>query len=132
MKAVRAAITKSLNQSSYLVCADNTGAKILQLISILGYKGTRRRMPKGGIGSMVRVTVKEGDVKIRHQISHAVIIRQKAEYRRKDGTHVTFEDNAAVLVNENGEPKGTEVKGPVAKEAVERFSTIGKIASIVV
>ena len=132
MKAVRASITKSLNQSSYLNCADNTGAKIIQIISVGGYKGVRRRMPKGGVGSLVRVTVKEGDVKIRHQMSHAVIIRQKAEYRRKDGMRVSFEDNAAVLVNENGEPKGTVVKGPVAKEAIERFSTIGKISSIVV
>ena len=132
MKAVRASITKSLNQSSYLTCADNTGAKLVQLISIGGYKGVRRRMPKGGVGSFVRVTVKEGDVKIRHQMSHAVIIRQRAEFRRKDGTRVSFEDNAAVLVNENGEPKETEVKGPVAKEVVERFSAIGKISSIVV
>jgi len=132
LKAVRANITKSLNQSSYLVCADNTGAKILQIISVGGYKGTRRRMPKAGVGSLIRVTVKEGDVKVRHQISHAVVIRQKAEYRRMDGTHISFEDNAAVLVNENGEPKGTDIKGPVAKEAVEKFSTIGKISSMVV
>ena len=97
MKPVRARITTSLNQSSYITCADNTGAKILQIISVGGYKGVRRRMPKGGVGSMIRVTVKEGDVKLRHQMSHAVIIRQKAEYRRKDGMRVTFEDNAAVL-----------------------------------
>lgn len=132
MKAIRASMTKSLNQSSYLTCADNTGAKIVQIISVGGYKGVRRRMPKAGVGSLIRVAVKQGDVKIRHQISHAVIIRQKAEYRRKDGTRVSFEDNAAILVDDRGEPKGTEVKGPVAKEAVERFSTIGKISSIVV
>ena len=53
-------------------------------------------------------------------------------YRRKNGIRIKFEDNAAVIVDEKGEPKGTEIKGPVAKEAVERFSALGRIASIVV
>jgi large subunit ribosomal protein L14 len=132
MKAVRASVTKALNVGSYLNCADNTGAKLLQIISVMGYKGVRKRQPKAGVADMVKVTVKEGDVKIRKQVSNAVIIRQKAEYRRPDGLRVSFEDNAAVLVDDKGEPKGTEIKGPVAKEAVERFSAIGKIASIVV
>jgi len=132
MKAVKARITKALNVGSYINCSDNTGAKVLQIISVFGYKGIRRRQPKAGIGDMVKVTVKEGDVKIRKQVLNAVIIRQKAEYRRLEGIRVKFEDNAAVIVDENGEPKGTEIKGPVAKEAVERFSAIGKIASIVV
>jgi large subunit ribosomal protein L14 len=80
----------------------------------------------------VKCSVKKGDVKIRKQVVNAVIIRQKAEYRRPNGLRVSFEDNAAVLVDDNFEPKGTEIKGPVAKEAVERFSSIGKIASMVV
>jgi large subunit ribosomal protein L14 len=84
------------------------------------------------VGDLVRASVKEGDIKIRKQVVHAVIVRQKQEYRRKDGMHVTFEDNAAIVTDEKGEPKGTIVKGPVAKEAVERFSSIGKISSIVV
>lgn len=132
MKAVKARITKALNVGSYLICADNTGAKLLKIISVFGYKGKRRRQPKAGVGDMVKVTVKEGDVKIRKQVLNAVIIRQKAEYRRLEGIRVKFEDNAAVIVDENGEPKGTEIKGPVAREAVERFSGIGKIASMVV
>ncbi|MEM7825723.1 MAG: 50S ribosomal protein L14 [Candidatus Aenigmatarchaeota archaeon] len=132
MKAVKARIKKALNVGSYLVCADNTGAKLLQIISVFGYKGRRRRQPKAGVGDMVKVTVKEGDVKIRKQVLNAVIIRQKAEYRRLEGIRVKFEDNACVIVDEKGEPKGTEIKGPVAKEAIERFSAIGKIASIVV
>lgn len=132
MKAVRARITKALNQSSDLVCADNSGAKIVRIISVIGYKGVKRRMPAAGVADMIRVAIKTGDVKVRHTMSHAVIIRQKAEYRRKDGLHVSFEDNACILTDETGAPKGTEIKGPVAKEAVERFSTIGKIASMVV
>ncbi|MEM5805826.1 MAG: uL14 family ribosomal protein, partial [Candidatus Aenigmatarchaeota archaeon] len=59
-------------------------------------------------------------------------IRQKQEYRRLDGMRVSFEDNAVVLTDEEGTPKGTEIKGPVAREAVERFPPIGKIATMVV
>lgn len=132
MKPIRASMTKALNVGSYLTCADNTGAKLLQIISVMGYKGIRKRQPKAGVADMIKITVKEGNVKIRKQMSNAVIIRQKAEYRRLDGLRVTFEDNAAVLVDEKGDPKGTGIKGPIAKEAVERFSGLGKIASIVV
>jgi len=132
MKAVRARITKGLPQTSDIVCADNSGAKIVRIISVMGYKGVRRRMPSAGIGDMIKVAIKTGDVKVRHTMSNAVIIRQRAEYRRSDGLHVSFEDNACILTDDMGAPKGTEIKGPVAKEAVERFSTIGKIASIVV
>ncbi len=132
MKAVKAKIKKALNVGSYLVCPDNSGAKVLQIISIFGYKGRRRRQPKAGVGDMVKCTVKEGDVKIRKQVVNAVIIRQRAEYRRANGLRIKFEDNAAVVVDEEGNPKGSIIKGPVAKEAVERFSGIGKIASMIV
>ena len=132
MKAVRARVTRAIPVGSFLTCADNTGAKVVQLIAVFGYKGRKRRMPAAGVAAMVKIVVKQGDIKIRKQLSNAVIIRQKAEYRRKDGLRVTFEDNAVVLVNENGEPKGTYIKGPVAKEEVERYSALGKISSIVV
>ena len=132
MKAIKARATKALNVGSRITCADNSGAKIIEIISVLGYHGVKRRQPAAGVGSMIKVTVKEGDVKIRKTVVNAVVIRQKAEYRRKDGMRVTFEDNAAVVTDEKGEPKGTEIKGPVAKEAVERFSSIGKIATMVV
>ncbi len=132
MKAVRAKVTKALPVGSFINCADNTGAKLLEIISVFGYKGKRRRRAAAGVGDMVKVTVKEGDVKLRKQLFNAVIIRQRAEYRRPNGLRIKFEDNAAVLVDERGEPKGSQIKGPVAKEAVERFPGIGKIASIVV
>lgn len=132
MKAVKASVSRGLNVGSRLTCADNTGAKIIEIISVFGYKGVHRRQPAAGVADMIKVSVKEGDVKMRKQVANAVIIRQKAEYRRKDGMRVSFEDNAAVITDEKGDPKGTEIKGPVAKEAVERFSSIGKISSIVV
>lgn len=132
MKAVKARVTRALPVGSFINCADNTGAKLLQIISVFGYKGKRRRRAAAGVGDMVKVTVKEGDVKLRKQLFNAVIIRQKAEYRRPNGLRIKFEDNAAVLVDERGEPKGSQIKGPVAKEAVERFPAIGKIATMVV
>jgi len=132
MKAVRARVMRSLPVGSYITCADNTGAKLLQIISVHGYKGVRRRMPAAGVAEMIRATVKQGVAKMRHQIVDAVVIRQKAAYRRLDGMYVQFEDNAAIVTDDKGDPKGTEIKGPIAKEVVERFSSIGKIASIVV
>lgn len=132
MKAISAHMTKNLMQGSRLVCADNTGAKILQIISVKGYKGIRRTKPHCGVASPVNVRVHSGTEQVRKQVHKAVIIRQRKEFRRPDGMRVQFEDNAAILVDDKGDPRGTLIKGPVAKEAVERFSTIGKIASMVV
>ncbi|MBU5537633.1 MAG: 50S ribosomal protein L14 [Candidatus Aenigmatarchaeota archaeon] len=132
MKGIKASVTRGLNVGSRLVCADNSGAKIVEIISVSGYKGKRKRIPKAGVADIVKVSVKVGDPKVRKQIFNAVIIRQKQEYRRLDGMRVSFEDNAVVLTDEEGTPKGTEIKGPVAREAVERFPPIGKIATMVV
>jgi large subunit ribosomal protein L14 len=132
MKPIKARITRGIPVGAFIECVDNTGAKLLQVISVFGYKGRRRRKPSAGIADLVNCTVKEGTVKWRKQVVRAVIVRQKKEFRRPDGLRVEFEDNAAVLVNEKGEPLGTQIKGPVAREVVERFLAIGKIASIVV
>ncbi len=132
MKPVKARVTKGLPVESYINCADNSGAKVLKIISVQGYHGRRRRRAAAGVGDMIKCSVKEGNVKIRKQVVTAIIVRQRKEYRRADGTRVRFEDNAAVLVNEKGETRGSQIKGPVAKEAVERFTGIGKISSIVV
>ena len=132
MKAISTRVTKTLMPESILVCADNSGAKLVQIISVKGYKGKRRTKPKAGVANWVRVRVYRGNEKVRKQVHHAVIIRQRKEYRRPDGTRIQFEDNAAVLIDEKGEPRGTVVKGPVAREAVERFPGIGKQAGMVV
>ncbi len=132
MKGISAKVTKALNVGAYVKCADNTGAKLLEIIAVRGYKGVRRRYPKAGVGDIVYCSVKKGDPKIRKQVVMAVIIRQKKEYRRANGMRIKFEDNAAVLINEKREPRGSEIKGPVAREVIERFPALGKIASIVV
>ncbi|MBI2005202.1 MAG: uL14 family ribosomal protein [Candidatus Aenigmarchaeota archaeon] len=96
MKGIKASVTKGLNTGTKLLCADNSGAKIVEIISVSHYKGKRKRVPKAGLGDMVKITVKKGDPKVRKQMFNAVIVRQKQEYRRLDGMRVSFEDNAVV------------------------------------
>ncbi len=131
MKPITAKVTRGLEVGSRLKCADNTGSDILKIIAIKGYKGVKRRRGGCGVAGVAVCSVKKGNPKMKHQVVQAVIVRQKKEYRRKTGIRVKFEDNAAVLINERGEPRGTRIKGPIAKEVVERFSTIGKIATMV-
>ncbi|RJS83517.1 50S ribosomal protein L14 [Methanophagales archaeon] len=132
MKGVKAKITKALQTGTRLDCVDNTGAKVLQIIAVKGYRGVKNRYPKAGIGDMVIVSVKKGRPEIKKQLLKAVIIRQRKEYRRHSGMRVKFEDNAAVVVDDKGTPKGSEIRGPVAREAVERFSKIASAATMIV
>jgi len=131
MKAIKADITKSLSKGSRLVCADNTGARELQIISVKNYRGTRRRQPKAGVGDIVVVSVKKGDPDMRRQVLDAVIVRQKKPFKRPDGTRVMFEDNAAVIIDENEEPRGTEIRGPIAREVADRFGPVASTAKII-
>lgn len=124
--------TRALQIGSRLTCVDNTGAKELQIVSVIGYGGVRRRRPITGIGDVVVVSVKKGTPELRGQLVRAIIIRQKKEYRRPDGMRVKFEDNAAVLLTPEGAPRGSEVRGPVAREAAERWPRVAGIATIVV
>ncbi len=132
MKAISTRISKGIRVGTLLKCADNSGVKIFEVISVRGFKGTRRTKPSAGVGSLVKCRVKVGTEKVRKQIFNAVIIRQKKEYRRPNGVRIRFEDNAAVVVDDKFEPTGSLIKGPVAKEVVERFKTIGKLASQIV
>jgi len=132
MKPVTAKITKGIQLGTRLHCIDNTGAKEMEVIAVMRYKGVHRRLPKAGVGDVVICSVKKGKEKMRKQVVYAVIVRQRKEYRRNDGTRVKFTDNAAIVVNQKTfEPTGTEIRSVIAKEVVERFSAIGKIASIV-
>jgi len=132
MKAISAKVVKSLSQKSRLVCADNSGAKELEIITAIGFKTRKKMNPKAGLGDLVVVVVKEGKPEIRKKVERAVIIRTKKAFRRENGLRVKFEDNAAVLIDEKGLPKGTELKGPVPREIGERWPKIVGIASQVV
>ena len=132
MKGIGSKVTRALPTGARVICADNTGAKELEIIAVKNYKGVARRLPAAGVGSMVVVSVKKGTPEMRKQVLPAIIIRQRKEYRRPDGTRVKFEDNAAVIVTPDGNPKGSEIKGPVAKEAAERWPGIARLARIIV
>ena len=133
MKAVQARITKALPHRSKIETCDNSGAKLLRVVSVKGSNTVKRRRSAAGVADLILASVIKGDKEMRKQVVFAVIVRQKKEYRRPDGTRIQFEDNAAVVLKDDkGNPKGTIFKGPIAKEAADRWPGIAKIASIVV
>jgi large subunit ribosomal protein L14 len=108
-----------IQSNSRLRVADNTGAKEIMCIKVLG--GTRRRY--AGVGDIIVATVKQaspgGSVK-KSDVVKAVIVRTSKEYGRKDGSYIRFDENAAVILGDGGEPKGTRIFGPVARELREK------------
>jgi large subunit ribosomal protein L14 len=108
-----------IQQESRLLVADNSGAKEVLCIRVLG--GTKRRY--ASIGDKIVVAVKSavptGNVK-KGAVSKAVVVRTRKEVRRKDGSYIRFDDNAVVLLNANDEPRGTRIFGPVARELREK------------
>ena len=103
MRGVAGRSTSGLPSMARIDCVDNTGAKVVQLITVLKKGGVARRYPAGGVGDMIRVTVRRGTPETRRQIFNAVIVRQRRPFRRVDGTWVQFEDNACVITNERGD-----------------------------
>lgn len=115
-----------------LKVTDNSGAKEVMVVGIPGFKTRLRRVPVATVGDLVVVAVKKGTTELVGQVIRAVIVRQKKPFRRLDGTWLAFEDNACVIVTPEGTPKGSEVRGPVAREAAERWPPIANIATIIV
>ena len=117
-----------IQQESRLLVADNSGAKEVLCIRVLG--GTKRRYAR--IGDTIVVSVKSaipggGDAK-KGSVSKAVVVRTKKEIRRTDGSYIRFDDNACVLLNNTGELRGTRIFGPVARELRERYMKIVSLA----
>ncbi len=115
-----------------VLCADNSGAKELKILTVFAQKGRLGRIGKAGVGDMVNVSVIKGKQDMRKQVMQAVIIRQRMPYRRSDGTWIQFEDNAAVLIKADGEPQGSELRGPMAREVTLRWPKIAAIAARIV
>lgn len=108
-----------IQDETLLKVADNTGAKMVKCIKVLG--GSKRRYAR--IGDIVVVAVKQASPKgvvKKKAVERAVIVRQVKEFQRNDGTTIKFDENAVVIINKDGEPKGTRVFGPVARELRER------------
>jgi len=121
-----------IQQESMVKVADNSGAKTAQVIRVLG--GTRRRY--AGLGDVVIVAVKNalpnGTVK-KSDVARAVVVRTAKETRRKDGSYIRFDENAVVIINEQGEPLATRIFGPVARELREkRYMKIVSLAPEVI
>ncbi len=116
-----------IQQQTVLNVADNSGAKKIMCIRVLG--GSKRK--NGKIGDIIKASVKEsisgGNVK-KGDVVTAVIVRTRKEIRRKDGSYIKFDDNAAVVLNANNEPRGTRIFGPVAREL--RAKDFMKIVSL--
>ena len=117
-----------IQQESMVKVADNSGAKTALVIRVLG--GTRRRY--AGLGDIVVVAVKNalpnGTVK-KSDVAKAVVVRTVKETRRKDGSYIRFDENAVVIINDNGEPRATRIFGPVARELREtRYMKIVSLA----
>ncbi len=117
-----------IQAESRLTVADNSGAKVLYCIKVLG--GSKRRY--AGVGDIVVVSVKEAipNAKVKKgDVMKAVVVRTKKEIRRTDGSYIRFDDNSAVLISPNKEPIGTRIFGPVARELrAKRFMKIISLA----
>jgi large subunit ribosomal protein L14 len=128
----RRKIAGGLTIGSMINCVDNSGARRLKIIQMVGYKGRKRRLPSIGVGDLVIASCREGTPEMRRNLFNAVIVRQRRPYSRKDGSWIQFEDNAAVILTPEGTLRGSDIKGPVAKEATERWTRLGNIARMVV
>lgn len=121
-----------VQQESFLNVADNTGAKLVQVIRVLG--GTSRKY--ASVGDLVIVAVKESiptAIVKKGEVQTAVIVRVHKEYRRPDGTYIRFDDNACVIIDETHNPKGKRIFGPVARELRDKdFMKIISLAPEVV
>jgi len=125
-------VSKGLIPGSVLKCADNSGARVLRLIQVIGYKGRLRRYPSASVGDRITISVRKGIPDMRKKMFQAVIVRQRKPYRRIDGVWIQFEDNAAAIITPDGELKGSEIRGPVAKEAAERWPRVASAARTIV
>ncbi|KJE49461.1 MULTISPECIES: 50S ribosomal protein L14 [Acidiplasma] len=132
MKGISGNEARGLPLGAVIPCADNTGAKLVSLIGVKALHTVARRIPAAGVGDLLIASVKKGTPEMRAKVVYAVVVRQKRPYRRADGNLIQFEDNAVVLVTPDGEVRGSEIKGPVAREAAERWPRIAAIASTIV
>jgi len=132
MKALSARATRGLNIGSHMIASDNSGARIVKIVGVKHGKSAKGRQQYAKIADWVKVSVRVGKPEMKGEVFDAIVIRQKKPYRRKTGERVCFEDNAvALLKDDKGNPKGTQIKGAVAREVQERWQQVAKIAQFV-
>lgn len=108
-----------IQQESRMAVADNSGAKEVLCIRVLGGSGKRYASVGDKVVVSIKAAIPSGNVK-KGAVSKAVVVRTRKEVRRKDGSYIRFDDNAVVLLNNNDEPRGTRIFGPVARELREK------------
>ncbi len=133
MKGVKSNTNRPLPIGAEMECCDNSGAKIVRIISVSHFKARTNKLACAGIADLITVAVKTGKPDMVHKVAPAIIVRQKKEFTRPDGTKVKFEDNAAVILKDIklGMPKGTLIKGPIAKEVAIRWTAVAKLATMI-
>ena len=132
MKGVSANLTRGLNIGSNVLASDNSGARIVRIVGVKHGKTKKGRQQYAKIGDHVKVSVRKGNPDMKGEVFDAVVIRQKKPFRRNTGERVAFMDNAvALLKDEKGNPKGTQIKGPIAKEVADRWQFLGKITKFI-
>ncbi len=134
MNGLKYKMTKKLHIGSVLKIIDNSGASKVRIIGVKHYGGVKNRYPKAGIGDIVICSVIAGKPELKHTLIPVVIVQQRGSFKRSDGLTVRFYDNAGIVLKDikEGEPKGSVIKEPIAKEAIDRFIKIGKIAKVVI
>lgn len=133
MKGVASRIMKTLVPGAMITCADNSGAYQFMMIHVIGKTdGRHGKMSAAGVGDLVSASVKKGTATYLKKPVRVVIIRQRSQIRRANGMRLKFEDNAGIMVGEDNLPVGTEVKGAMAREVVERFVKVAGVASRIV
>ena len=132
MKAISAVRTHPLNIGAVVTVADNSGAKMARITGVKRGKSTKGRQLAAGIADHVKISIKKGLPEMKGQVLDAVVVRQRKEWRRLTGERISFEDNAIVIIKDDkADPKGTQIKGPIAREVTERWPGIAKIAGVV-
>jgi len=132
MKAISARVTHGLLIGSNCIAADNSGALICRITGVKHGKVGKGRQQYAKVADLIKISVKKGPPDMKGKVFDAVVVRQRMAYQRLTGERVAFQDNAvALLKDDKGNPKGTQIKGPVAKEVHERWPGISKIAKFV-
>jgi large subunit ribosomal protein L14 len=132
MKAISGRTTRGLNVGSLLSACDNSGAQIVRIVSVKHGKTKKGRQVYAKLGDWVKVSVRKGAPEMKGEVFDAVVVRQKKSWRRNTGERICFSDNAvALLKDEKGNPKGTQIKGTIAREVQERWKEVAKIAGSV-
>ena len=132
MMPISASPSRALNLGSLVTAADNSGALIVKIVSVKRGKVTRKTQQYAKIADWVKVSVRKGVPEMKGKVFDAVVVRVRKPYKRNTGERIAFADNAVVIIKDDkANPKGTQVKGPVAKEVHERWPNVSKLAKFV-